>query len=187
MKNKELYFIAILPPQRLQHSITTIKYQIANRYNSWHSLQSPPHITLQMPFKWRVDKENELTEGLQQFAMEIESFTIQLNGFNSFPPRVIYIDVVPSPELHNMKAQLATFLRKNFKFSNTEHKSGVFKPHVTVAFRDLNKTTFARVWEEFRDRTFEATFIVNSLSLLKHNGKAWEVFRHHSLLPASNR
>ncbi len=187
MKNKELYFIAILPPQNLQHRITAIKHQIAERYKSRHSLKSPPHITLQMPFKWRADKENELIEGLQQFAKETQPFTIQLKGFNAFPPRVIYVDVVPSSELNDLKALLATFLRKNFKFNNTEHKSGVFKPHVTVAFRDLNKTSFTRAWEELRNDTFEATFKVNALSLLKHNGKTWEVFSNHSLLPASNR
>ena len=50
-----------------------------------------------------------------------------------------------------------------------------FKPHMTVAFRDLRKPHFQLAWNEFNNRKFKETMLVDSLALLKHNGKVWKI------------
>jgi len=51
---------------------------------------------------------------------------------------------------------------------------------MTVAYRDLTAKNFQKAWEEFCSRSFDYTFNVNSIFLLKHHGKQWH--RHHEFL-----
>ena len=57
-----LYFIGILPPEDIKKKITDIKHVVARKFGSKHALNSPPHITLRMPFKWKdkkIDDDDE--------------------------------------------------------------------------------------------------------------------------------
>ena len=51
-----LYFIALLPPVEVAEEVTEIKQFFARNYNSRAALKSPPHVTLQPPFAWEVDR-----------------------------------------------------------------------------------------------------------------------------------
>ncbi len=172
-----LYFIAILPDDSIQSKITGIKQHFSTYYSSCHALRSPPHITLHMPFRWRKDRESILDEHINAYSRLCHSFKVQLNGFGAFTPRVIYIQVEDSGELNNLRINLLDVTRKKLKIGNDSNKDRGFHPHITVAFRDLTKKQFALAWEEFKPKSFSAEFESNSLTLLKHNGKIWEVHR----------
>ena len=60
------------------------------------------------------------------------------------------------------------------------YKDHGFHPHITVAFRDLKKSQFVKAWEEFEHKEFNDTLLTTSFSLLKHNGKIWEVYKKYS-------
>lgn len=175
----DLYFVAIIPPKSVEKKITGIKHEFADRFSSDHALRSPPHITLNMPFKWRPDHEKKLIQCLETVTLE-NPIKITLNNFNCFPPRVIYIDVEESDDLYNLWACVTYTLRKNLGIDNADYKNRGFLPHVTVAFRDLKKPAFTSAWDEFKDRKYNAQFDVNSIWLLKHNGKVWE--RYHEFI-----
>ncbi|MFN6233029.1 MAG: 2'-5' RNA ligase family protein, partial [Microcystis sp.] len=49
-----LFFIALLPPPEVQEIATKIKVEFAEIYNSRAALKSPPHVTLQPPFRWNL-------------------------------------------------------------------------------------------------------------------------------------
>ena len=53
----QLYFIALIPPEPLKDQIQDIKLEVTEKFNSSHSLNAPPHITLLSPF--RMDEEQE--------------------------------------------------------------------------------------------------------------------------------
>ncbi|MBE9014983.1 2'-5' RNA ligase family protein, partial [Chroococcidiopsidales cyanobacterium LEGE 13417] len=101
-----LFFVALLPPLDIQDDATQIKQYFATQYHSCAALKSPPHITLQPPFRWLNANTPALEECLQEFARDRASIPITLNGFAAFPPRVIYIDVVRSAELLTLQADL---------------------------------------------------------------------------------
>ncbi|MFM7858912.1 MAG: 2'-5' RNA ligase family protein, partial [Flammeovirgaceae bacterium] len=65
---------------------------------------------------------------------------------------------------------------------NANYKGQPFQPHVTIAFRDLRKPMFERAWEEFKHRNFKAEFTVDSIALLKHNGKHWNVIMEFPMM-----
>lgn len=177
-KNSEAqYFIAIVPPEPVHLKALQLKHYFREQYNSKASLNSPPHITLHMPFRWRKDREQGLVESLKQFAATKSQFEIRLTGFSSFEPRVIFIDVARSEALDELQKQLKRFCKIELNLFNADYKDLGFNPHITLAFRDLKKPQFYKAWEEFRTKSFVATFSVSSITLLKHDGKVWEVFR----------
>ena len=57
----------------------------------------------------------------------------------------------------------------------------LFRPHVTIAYRDIPPEVFPAMWEEFKNRKFNRSFKVESFSLLKHDGKQWNLFREFHL------
>jgi 2'-5' RNA ligase len=56
-----------------------------------------------------------------------------------------------------------------------------FHPHLTVAFRDLKKPNYQLAWEEFKSKNFQAEFIADKITLLKHTGKVWEIHQEFDL------
>lgn len=180
-KPEQLYFIAIVPPEPIYSEALQLKQYFKDHHNSRAALNSPPHITLHMPFTWKETEEHYLLDKLQAFATNQKSFEIELNNFSAFEPRVIFIDVVKNEDLESLQKQLKRFCKIELNLFNADYKELAFHPHLTLAFRDLKKTEFYRAWEEFKGRELETSFVVNSISLLKHDGKEWKAFRQFDL------
>ena len=177
---KSLYFIAVLPDEEFLHQVFEIKKHIAQKYHSKHALKSPSHITLHMPFKWREDRIVLLERSLTKFAKGRAKFSINLNGFQAFAPRVIFINVEEQDELSDLYSDLSKMARQELKLLNADFKGRGFNPHMTVAFRDLKPAMFKQAWEEFQTQKINHNFKVDSIVLLKHNGTNWDVFRNYN-------
>lgn len=174
-QSKGLLFVALVPPENIQNQVTEIKEYFAREYNSSHALKSVPHITLQPPFKWPTENLAVLQECLETFVQNCSAFPITLSGFAAFPPRVIYVNVVKTPELLKIQKDLIGFTETTLGIVHPPSKIRPFSPHVTVAFRDLTKTNFRAAWLEFRERSLELEFTASQLTLLIHNGKRWDI------------
>lgn len=173
--SKQLYFIALLPPDEIKEDVRELKLIMKKRYDASHALKSPAHITLQMPFRREEEMESEMVDSLQEFASHQTKFTVNLNGFDAFPPRVLFIKVENHDPIQNLHSNVNTFLTESLQFADDEVKHELH-PHITIATRDLNKAAFHNAWSEFEGREFQTSFEINSLTLLKHNGKYWDVF-----------
>lgn len=173
---RQRYFLAIIPPEPIHDYTLDQKSYIKDRYNSKAALRSPPHITLHMPFELRASKKEMLGQMLEQFTKDQKNFNMSLKGYGCFEPRVIFINVENSKRLQNLHISLSELLKKEFNIFNASHKGRAYHPHLTVAFRDLKKNAFYEAWEEFKDKRYEQSFEVNSISLMKHNGSIWEVY-----------
>jgi 2'-5' RNA ligase len=182
-KNFEsLYFIAIVPPEPVYGEALALKNHFKDQYHSKAALNSPPHITLHMPFAWKEGKEAALVNGLEAFSATQYSFVLRLNNFSAFEPRVIFIDVIKDERLATLQKELKRFCKTTLNLFNADYKALAYHPHLTLAFRDLKKPEFYKAWEELKERKFEATFDVMSVALLKHNGKEWELFKEFPLM-----
>jgi 2'-5' RNA ligase len=177
--NIQKYLLAILPPEPILADVLKIKEYFRDVYNSKGALNAPAHITLHMPFEWRSDREEILINKLQAFSAEQSRFEIALEGFNCFPPRVIFVNVEDNPNLTNCQRQLFTFCKTQLNIFNATYKEQPFHPHITVAFRDLKKREFDASWQEFKEKPFRAEFKCSSIALLRHDGKFW---RQHAVL-----
>jgi 2'-5' RNA ligase len=171
------YFIACVLPTPIAEEALQLKRYFADHYHSKASLNSPPHITLHMPFRWKREKEADLIEGLKRLSSQLSTSKVELNNFGCFPPRVIFIQVNPSPSLTALQYQVRQFCKKDLGLFNADYQDLPFHPHVTLAFRDLRKPMFAKAWEEFKVKTFIGEFPADRIALLKHDGKKWNVLQ----------
>ena len=173
--SKQLFFIALLPPVEIQEEANKIKRYFAQVYNSKAALKSPPHITLQPPFYWELDRLNELKTVLNDFMKTQSSLSIVLDGFAAFKPRVIYIDVHRTAELLAIHKKLMQLLESSLDIVHNPSKTRPFAPHMTVGFKDLTKANFYQAWDEFKNQSFNANFDVSKLTLLRFNGQKWDI------------
>lgn len=176
-----LYFIALLPDERLLEEITQIKKEIRTRFGPNHALKLPPHITLQIPFNMPQDREPILEENLQNFSRNEEKFEIRLDGFGAFKPRVIYIKIQQPEALVQLHERLQEMLMHSIGLSEREQVENLH-PHVTLATRDVKKEVFKEMWSEFRNREFSAAFKAEELYVFKHNGKTWDIWQKFALV-----
>lgn len=175
MSKQGLYFIAILPPDDVARRVQEVKKEFVNKYDSEEAYGKPPHFTLQPPFKTSEEIEEVIIPHLIYFAEEQEPFTVHLSGFNHFRDDVIYIDVEDSSSMKSLHADLRESLQNEMGFSDKRSKNS-YTPHMTVAYRDLTPDNFELAWEDFQNRSFDYSFEVNSIFLLKHDYQQWQPF-----------
>ena len=178
---EKLYFIAIVPPTPIYDEALEQKEYFKTHYNSKASLNSPPHITLHMPFRWKEKDEMELAVKLEKFSQTNQAVSIKLDNFSSFPPRVIFINIVMNKELETLQKNLQRYCKRVLNLFNSNYKELPFHPHLTVAFRDLKKPNYQRAWDEFKSKNFQAEFVADKITLLKHTGKVWEIHQEFDL------
>jgi 2'-5' RNA ligase len=178
---KQRLFIALLPPLEIQQVANQIKQHFAATYNSCAALKSPPHITLQPPFEWRSQTLSVLEQGIETFAQTRGPISITLDGFAAFPPRVIFINVLKTPEFLGLQQALRSYLESSFGIIHPSSKLRPFTPHLTLAFRDLTPQNFDRAWSAFAAKKLYFDFFVFQLTLLSHTGKRWDIQKEFPL------
>ena len=176
----KLYFVALVPTEPICSQILALKKEFSHRFGSSAALRSPPHITLQMPFQKQEEKEELLVSSLDKLARHHASFKLSLSNFGAFPPKVIYLNVDENAQLNDLQKAVQKNAVSHWHIY-PKANSRPFKPHITVAFRDLKKPKFYAAWQEFDHREFKTEFIVYDVCLLKHNGKTWDVLHKSTL------
>lgn len=171
----QLCFVALIPPNPLKKNIQQLKLEVKEKFNSSHSLNAPPHITLLSPFRVDEAQEDQLHSLLEVFAQRFQPLEVKLHNFATFPPRVVFMDVVKTDELAELQQKLEETARSHSDLFAYNYHEREYHPHLTLAFKDLTKSNFYRAWDEFKEREFEASFTADHLYLLQHNGEEWEV------------
>ncbi|MBX3164887.1 MAG: 2'-5' RNA ligase family protein [Bacteroidetes bacterium] len=166
------YFIAIIIPEPLFQEIENIKQELFSKHHLKGALRSPAHITLHRPFEWKEEKENVLIEKLKTFEFK-KQFSLDINGFSFFEPRVIFANVLPNETLNELHTQLTNFAKRELKLFNEAEDLRGFHPHITVAFRDLKKPKFYELQKDFSERKLKGAFSYSGFSLLRLEEK-WE-------------
>ncbi|WP_296622608.1 RNA 2',3'-cyclic phosphodiesterase [Marivirga sp.] len=177
---KSMLFIGICPPHPIEEEIHGIKEEFRQKYGIQGAFRSKAHITLQMPFNLSTNREEEFIDELKKHLLKQKQFKIELNDFGKFEPRVIFLKVNENNELNLLQKSIERFM-KRFQIFNSTHKNNGFTPHITIAFRDLKKPIFHKIWDEVKNREFEETFLAESISIFKHNGKSWDIFKEIKL------
>jgi len=166
-----MYFIALVAPNEINDEVLIWKQLIKDRFGSVVALRSPAHITLVPPFWMDQPLEKQLQTVISNFSLQQNPFDVTLRDFGAFKPRVIYVDVLENNSLRMLHDRLLQLLN-TFPI---EKEDRPFHPHVTIATRDLHKKSFRDAWEVFKEKKYDAPWLVNSISLLKHNQKNWDV------------
>jgi len=122
-----------------------------------------------------LNEENEslLRQALSPLHAE-HSFEMWIDGFSSFPPKTIFIALKKNSLLEALKDTTTSLLLGN-EIPNIIKETRPFVPHITIANRDLHKRSYHEAWEHFREKEFKASWKVESVCILRHNGERWEI------------
>jgi 2'-5' RNA ligase len=181
-----MYFIAHVLPAELNEKIQFYKQVMLERYGCKVGLKSPAHITLIAPFWLEPGKEKGLINNLDLISRDHCPFIINTLNFAAFKPRTIFIDVIDNKDLNTLKSSIERQFVNN-KDYNIKSEDRPFKPHITIATRDLTKKSFSEAWAHFENKQFEKKWVANSISLLHHNKKNWDVIHTSQFSIASNQ
>ena len=168
MTGKSLYFSAVAPDNELSDEIRKFSKDFADRFGSVKSYKNFPHITIVPPFWEALANENALIKKFQSIEIRSNPFALQLENFGSFDNSqnpVIFIQ--PKENLNFLET--AAKVRENF---GTKSK---FHPHLTVAYRDLNRENYEKAWKEYSEKKFYAEFLVDKIGLYKHYNYKWNL------------
>jgi len=173
--SKSIYFIALIPGQEIREEVTEFKKYASRHFDSSHALKSPPHITLFPPFRREKEKEPQLFDALQHFAQSYPPFFVELNNFERFGRRVIFVDVELSVELKVCQKKLRDHLENEIGLKNKDDRP--YHPHMTVAFKDLKPSDFPAAWRHFSQIDYRRIFQADQLYLLRHDGQRWQILK----------
>jgi len=167
------YFVAVVLPNDLDKKILELKQMMLDRYECRVALRSPSHITLVPPFWFNEEKESLLLKALSPILSQ-HSFDMFTDGFASFPPKTIFIALKKNSSLEALKDATTSLLLVN-EIPDIIKETRPFVPHITIANRDLHKKSYYEAWEYFREKEFKASWKVESVCVLRHNGEKWEI------------
>ena len=176
-----MYFIALVAPEEIDQQVLKWKNLFKERYECSVALKSPAHITIVPPFWMNEELENDLINSIHAFSITKTKFEITLQNFAAFQPKVIFVDVVKNKMLNDLYQSFVDFIISQDKFP-IKKEDRPFHPHVTLATRDLYKKAFQEAWEIFSKKKYEALWIFNGISLLRHNKKNWDVISTSQLV-----
>lgn len=172
-KPVRMYFVAVVLPQHIDEKVLQYKRQMQALYGCKVGLKSPAHITLVPPFWMEEEKEAALRQDIEKLAQSIPAFSLATAGFSAFKPRTIFVAVEENARLQELKKSSDSFFRgKDYKM---KIENRPFHPHITIATRDLHKKDFWEAWPRFEKEALLETAEVTGLSLLRHNGRDWDV------------
>jgi 2'-5' RNA ligase len=169
-----LYLIAVLPNDDLSRQIHEIRVQCAEKFGVQKALKPPVHITLYRPFKIEGTFENKLIRLLQSAASGLHPFRQDIENFEAFDTHAVVIRALKNPEIMKLQRAVGSVFRKNeIDKQPPGSKNFPFRPHLTIAYRDILPEVFPMIWHEYKDARFKRNFTVDHFSLLKHDGKQW--------------
>lgn len=167
MRSEPKYFISIALPQKLVDEISEIKQDLKNDFGLKRSARQLPHLTLAMPFRINKKKLDQLKLRLCTFFLSQEEFEIEVNGFSMFPSATYYLKVVENNNLRQLQSALVSLLKKEFGVLNTNHRSGVFHPHITLASGDVRRKHMVLLDEYFRSYEIIETFACQQVQIIE--------------------
>lgn len=185
MKRQNLYFIAILLPEPVSSDVTAFKKDFAKHYNSSRALRVMPHITLKAPFKLDDDEHTSLVSWFNTLSVTISVFQAELKNFGFFENGrnpVIFVKPALSVPLQELQQYIADSFYKAFPGLPVALSEKDFHPHITIAYRDLEKDSFKKAWKKYEHLSYKAAFKVTDFHLLQHNGRQWNPVASHTLV-----
>lgn len=173
---EDLYMVGILPPAGLRERIDEIRKEVALEHEVYSALKPPVHITLAAPFKLKPAMEKQLVQKLKSVC-QFDPFIQKLEDFDGFPEHTVFIKVLKNTGISTLYKNLKAALKPY-----TEGTKNPFHPHLTIAYRDA-KEAYPQIMEQYQNRRFREEFLTDHFTLLKHDGKRWNVHSEYYAQP----
>lgn len=166
------FYYALIPDSPVQEEVTAFKFAAAERFGSSRALRSPAHITLVPPIRASVKVMRRMDGIIRDVAESWSPMAIECQDFGAFPPRVIFVQVAHEERLMALAKTLKTRL-EDAKLP-VPASDRPFRPHMTIAFRDLAEADFHKAWSWFSRQSFQRNWNAEGVWKLMHRGSHWE-------------
>ncbi|MDB5120349.1 MAG: hypothetical protein JWN56_1567 [Sphingobacteriales bacterium] len=160
------YGVFILPPWPVSMRVNTLREDCCKTFGLKKALRPPVHITLGKLFEYNSEFESQLIKNLRAHTRSIIPFEQQLEDFGSFKSHTVYVKAVQNQSIGELN-YASSFISGGKRQYNYKGKLSSFKPHLSIAYRDLTEELYPLVWEEYKDQKFEASFTVTKFTLVK--------------------
>lgn len=177
---ESLFFVALLPPASISTDIDQIRKQCSLDYKVYAALKPPVHITLIPPFKIDPTLEGKLISDLE-CCRNFSAFEQELHNYDGFPKKVIYIKAIKNVGITQLYKILKTTVKPYIS------DLGSIVPHITIAYRDVDEHAYEKIIEAYNKKRFQASFSVHKFTLLKHDGKKWNLFKEFESRPSGKQ
>jgi 2'-5' RNA ligase len=174
MKGMGKYFIGLLPPNAIEIQFNALKQEFADQFQVKYALQTPAHLTLKMPFRYKEGKEKELALRLTTLLETQAPFFLQLTGIGHFGRRNIHQQVAPAESLLHLQTTLRGFCKRTLHLVE-ELSDRNFQPHLTLAYKDLKPSHFEELLAFAQKHAVSGEFLVDKAYLLKKVEGRWKV------------
>ena len=179
---QNLKLIALLLPGSLSEEVKKEQLFISITWGSKHALRTPPHITIIPPLSVTDTEEKSLLTIAEKISENIQPFTLHLDGYRSFKPKVVFMHVETSPELNDLQVVWRKELLSTMPHVLDQYPERPYHPHITLAHRDVTPEQFKKIWTHYAEQKFSTSFEVKSFCILKHNQNGWGPDREFDLV-----
>ncbi len=175
---EQLYFIAYILPAGIGETITGFKKDFADRFSCRAALKLIPHLTLKAPFRLPPEEHGSLLEWFNTLEVPVPPFPIELRDFGVFPKKsspVVFVNVALNESLEVLQRAIINGFKKNWPQLLVGDHEINFRPHITIAYRDLDPAMFVEAWKIYSIKKYSAIAPVKDFHLLQHDDKKWNI------------
>ena len=176
-----IYLLAIIPPHELSREIHQIRLFCSEKFGVLKALKPPVHISMYRPFRLEEEFEDNFILMIQSAIAEQEVFEQEIENFEAFNTHAIVLRALLNPGILKLYSIISTIMKEK---GIDKHPTDIFpfRPHLTIAYRDIKPEIFPLMWEDYKDRKYIAGFKADHLSLLKHDGNQWLVIKNYPFM-----
>ncbi len=159
------YLLVVHPNEEIFNQLKAEKESFSSEYNVNIAKKTLPHITI-ANFLAKEMMEETLIKWMHKIISNHNSFDVMLNNFSGFPSsKTVYARI----QNHEPFKQLAASLKTINTYINDNgfpNAKLINYPHLTIA-RSLQQNVYEKAIMDYSHKTFNASFMVNELILLK--------------------
>lgn len=177
--NTAEYILVLQPHEALENKVLQVRQSFREKFDTIH-LGNRVNLTL-VRFKTWQQMEERLIHRLDLTAMAFPPFRVYFKNYEALPAHTIFIHV---PFTEGLR-QLQNKLRSAARLMKTPDYTPYFiqEPHIPIA-RRMNPQQFETAWKKYSTKSFNSSFIAESMLLLKREqtDKAWKIVHRFAFM-----
>lgn len=149
-----------------------------------------PHLTVGDEILVKESDLENLYRNLQKITEDFSPTSVKIEGFDyldnwkggslPYTPYVVYLKVTEYFELEKIVSNIKEEVTDNYE--KKYHQPYPYKPHITLAYKDLTKEGFDNAKEYLSSKNFSKSTIIDHFSLAtKDNKGRWVEFKKFNL------
>lgn len=168
---------AILLDDECHNYSRKLELELCEKFGLCWGLKQSPHITIKAPFE--TEKLNPFVEYLENLVKEISQFEIELEGFNHFGNKVLFLDVKENKKLKDLHFRILDDLQNKFNIQPHELEGDNVKFHSTIATGDVTSEKFSKAKKYLEKYHPKFKFTARTLGIFYYLGEeaGWIIVR----------